>query len=179
MSLDSNAISTGPGVLYAAPIATSDPTDATSTLPSVWRRLGYTEEGNVFTYGITTEAIFVAELLDPVRIDTTKREGALKFAMAEMTRENFALALNAGANAANDATLIEPPDIGTEVRVKLVLQTQGGARYIFRRCIQGGTLETARKKSPDKALLQVEFQMEVPTGARLFGVYPAASGYLT
>ena len=176
---DSNAIAIGAGTLYVAPIATADPTSATATLPSTWRAVGYTEEGNTFSYGITTEGVYVAEELDPVRIDTTKREGKVAFAMAEMTRANLALAMNVAANATNDTTSLGPPALGAEVRVKIVLDTLGGSRWLFRRCLNGGTIEIGRKKSPDKSLLAVEFQLEKPTGADPFTVFPAASGYLT
>lgn len=176
---DSAAIAIGPGTLYVAAIATADPTSATASLPSTWRAVGYTEEGNTFTYEITQEEIEVAEEFDPVRIDTTKRAGTVAFSMAEMTRANLALALNLGAAATNDTTAVEPPAPGAELRVKIVLDTLGGSRWLFRQCIQGGSLEIARKKSPDKALMPVEFKLEKPTGLQPFKVFPAASGYLT
>lgn len=176
---DSAAIAIGPGSLYVADIGTTDPTSATATLPSAWRAVGYTEEGNTFTYEITTEDVEVAEEFDPVRIDTTKRSGTVAFSMAEMTRANLALALNLGASAVNDTTAIEPPAPNTELRVKIVLDTFGGSRWLFRRCIQSGSLEIGRKKSPDKSLIPVEFKLEKPTGLQPFKVFPAASGYLT
>ena len=176
---DSNAIAIGAGTLYVASIATADPTNATAALPSAWRQVGYTEEGNTFTYGIETEEVYVAEVLDPVRIDTTKRSGKVAFSMAEMTRQNLVLALNSGAAGVNDTSSVEPPAVGSEVRVNLVLDTLGGSRWVFRRCIQGGEIEIARKKSPDKALLPVEFKLELPSGQQPFIVFPAASGYLT
>lgn len=176
---DSAAIAIGPGTLYVAPIATADPTNASSALPSAWRQVGYTEEGNTFKYGIETADVEVAEALDPVRIDTIKRSGMVSFSMAEMTRNNLVLSLNGGANAANDASSVEPPAPGAEVRVKLALDTLGGSRWVFRRCVQAGEIEIARKKSPDKALIPVEFKLELPTGQQPFIVFPAASGYLT
>lgn len=176
---DSNAIAIGAGTLYVAAIATADPTNATAALPSTWRQVGYTEEGNSFKYGIETEDIEVAEELDPVRIDTTKRAGSVSFSMAEMTRANLVLALNGGAAATNDTSGVEPPAIGAELRVKLALDTIGGSRWIFRRCVQGGEIEISRRKSPDKALIPVEFKLEKPTGQQPFIVFPAASGYLT
>ena len=176
---DSAAIAIGPGTLYVADIATADPTSATASLPSAWRAVGYTEEGNTFTYSIETEDVEVAEEFDPVRIDTVKRSGKVAFQMAEMTRANLVLALNLGAAGTNDTTAVEPPAPGAELRVKIVLDTLGGSRWLFRRCIQAGEIEVSRKKSPDKALLPVEFRLEKPTGLQPFKVFPASSGYLT
>lgn len=177
-ALDSNAIQIGAGSLFVAPIGTTEPTTATATLPSAWRQVGYTEEGSTFSYNVSTEGIFVAEALDPLRIDSTKREGKVSFSMAEMTRSNLALALNAGAAAVQDGSSLEPPALGAEVRVMIALNTQGGARWLFRRCFQGGEIAVDRKKSPDKALLPVEFQLELPTGAQPFIVFPTSAGYV-
>lgn len=175
---DSAAISLGPGTLYVTDIATADPTSASATLPSAWRQVGYTEEGSTFEYQLTTESVFVAEALDPVRTDSTKREGKLSFSMAEMTRQNLALALNEGAAVANSTALLEPGALGAELRVKIILDTQSGARWLFRKCFNGGQISIAHKKAPDKALIPVEFTLELPTGAAAFGVFPAAGGYI-
>ena len=175
---DSNAVVVGPGTLYVAAIATADPTSASAALPSAWRQVGYTEEGTTVTNEITVEEIFVAEALDAIRSDTTKRTGKVAFAMAEMTRANLALAMNSGANAVNDTTGYEPPAIGAEVRVKIVLDTQGGARWLFRKCFNNGSIEMSFKKSPDKRLLPVEFNLELPTGQQPWIVLPASGGYI-
>lgn len=175
---DSDAIQLGPGTLYVASIGTTDPTSATAALPSAWRQVGYTEEGSTFTRDLTVEEVFVAEAIDPVRSDVTASVAKLALQMAEMTRSNLALALNMGPDEANNATVLEPPTPGTEVRVKIVLDTQGGARWLFRKCFNGGSLSMARQKAPNKALIPVEFSLELPTGATAFAVYPTADGYI-
>lgn len=164
----------GPGDLYVAPIGTAEPASATATLNAAFRLVGYTEEGTSFSYEITTEDINVAEEFDPVRIETTARAGMVSFQMAEATRQNLALAVNSGADAATSGTL-EPPDPGTEVRVMILLQTEEGARWLWRRCLQAGSIEIQRNKAPQKALLPVEFKLEKPTGAKPFIVWPSLS----
>jgi hypothetical protein len=164
----------GPGDLYVAPIGTAEPASATAILNAAFRLVGYTEDGTTFNYEITTEDILVAEEFDPVMIATTGRTGSVAFQMAEATRQNLALALNAGADAATSGTL-EPPDPGSEVRVMILLQTEEGARWLFRRCLQSGSIEIQRDKAPAKALLPVTFKLEKPSGAKPFIVWPSLS----
>lgn len=171
-------LTVGPGLLYVAPIGTTEPTSASSTLPSAWRAVGYTEEGTTFTEDRTNEGLEVAEEFYPVRYATTSITNSVAFAMAEATRQNLALALNSGAAALNDASYFEPPAPGSEVRVMIVLQTDDGARWIFRQCFNGGTVELRRQKAPDKTLIATEFRLEKPTGLQPWRVYPNASGLI-
>lgn len=174
----SSNITLGAGLLYAAPIGTTEPASSSATLPSAWRALGYTEEGSTFTEERSNEGIDVAEEFYPVRYATTSISNAIAFAMAETTRQNLALSTNQGAAAANDATALEPPAPGSEVRVMLVLDTQDAARWIFRQCFNGGTVEIVNRKAPDKRLLAVEFRLEKPTSNQPWKVYPNASGLI-
>lgn len=171
MGTSSNVL-LGPGLLYVAPIGTAEPASATATRDAAYRAVGYTESGTTVRFEITTEDIPVAEEFDPVAIETTGRATSVAFSMAEATRQNLALALNVGANAANTGTL-EPPDPGTELRIMLMLETDEGARWLFRRCLQSGTIEMQRNKAPQKALLPVTFKLEKPTGAKPFIVWPS------
>lgn len=162
----------GPGTLYVAPIGTAEPASATATLDAAFREVGYTEDGTTFNYEITTEDVNVAEEYDPVMIATTGRSGSVAFQMAEATRRNLALAVNSGAAGATSGSL-EPPDPGSEVRVMILLQTAEGARWLFRRCLQSGSIGIQRNKAPQKALLPVTFKLEKPTGAKPFIVWPS------
>lgn len=162
----------GPGLLYVAPIGTTEPASATATLDAAFRAVGYTDAGTTFRYEITNEAIEVAEEFDPIAYATTGRAASVAFQMAENTRQNLALALNSGANAATSGSY-EPPDPGTEVRVMVLLQTEEGARWLFRRCLQADTIEMQRQKAPAKALIPVTFRLEKPTGAKPFIVFPS------
>lgn len=166
----------GPGVLYVAPIGTTEPTSATAALPSAFREVGYTEDGTTITYDLTNEAVNVAEEFDPIAYRTTARAGTVAFQMAEATRQNLALVLNLGANLTNDGTLLEPPAPGSEVRVMFAHRTDAGALWVLRRCLQAGSIEMRNQKAPNKKLLPASFRMEKPTGAALFGVYPTAAG---
>lgn len=168
----------GPGVLYAAPIGTTEPASASAALNGSFREVGYTEDGNTFSYEITNEPVEVEEEFDPVRYATTGRRSSVTFEMAEATVANLALAVNAGADTTNDAQAFEPPDPGDEVRVILVFDSEEGARWIFRQCLQAGNVAMARKKAPDKARIPVTFRLEKPTSGAPFRVYPTSAGLI-
>lgn len=184
----------GPGVLYVAAASASEPLSASATLASAtFTEVGYTEDGSTFTYEITSEGIEVEEELDPIRYATTGRMGKVAFAMAETTRRNMVLAINAGAGAANDASGFGPPAPGAEERVMLVWRNgetgDDAAAITFRRCLQAGTMAINRQKAPDKSLLAVEFNLEKPptavvsppvgsSGTEPFWVFPSSTGLI-
>lgn len=168
----------GPGTLYVAPIGTAEPTSASAALPSAWREVGYTDEGSAIDIAYTNEAIPVAEEFYPAKYVTTDVEMSLGFAMKQASRRNLALALNVGADEANDGTSFEPPAPGSEVRVMAVLDTEEGARWVFRRLFQGGSLNITRNKAPNVALLAVQFRLEKPASAQPFKVFPTADGLI-
>ncbi len=178
MSFNPDAVIVGAGTLYVASIGTAEPTDASTTLPSAWRQVGYTEEGSQFTRDLTSESIFVAETTDALRTDVTEAVAKIAFSMAEMTRANLILALNGGNTTVNNDTSVGPPALGAESRVMIALNTQQGARWLFRKCFNTGGLSTDFKKSPDKRLLPVEFALELPTSGDPFTVFPTAAGLI-
>lgn len=165
----------GAGTLYVAPIGTTEPTSASAALPSAWREVGWTEDGSTINYEMTSADVNVEEEFDPVKIVTTGRKGEVAFQAAQVTRANLALALNKGASSQDGVTVLEPPAPGSEVRVMLVLDTEDGARYLFRRCIQSGRISIPRKKAPNKAVIPMTFKLELPSGQQPFAVYPAAT----
>lgn len=168
------------GILYVAPIGTTEPTSATSTLDAAWREVGYTEDGSKINSAITTADVEVAELVDPVATKTTKRTTKVTFSMAQMTRSNLLLALNQGAAGTDTTTEVAPVDLASEVRVMLLWQSeQTGAdqrRWLFRQCYNTGSLDIANAKSPQKRLMGVEFTCEKPDSAAVFTVFPSNSG---
>lgn len=166
----------GPGTLYAAPVGTTEPTSASATLSTAWREVGYTEDGSALDMAYTNEPIYVAEEFYFVKSAVTKVELSLGFQMKQASRRNLALALNAGANESNDGTSFEPPTPTGIVRVMLVLDTDDGARWVFRQCLQGESVQIKRDKAPNVALLPVKFQLEKPTGLQPFIVFPTAAG---
>jgi len=172
----SDEVLLGAGTLYVAAIGTTEPDSASATLASAWREVGYTDDGSAYGFTYTNEAIEVEEEFYPVKYATTSVELEVGFAMKQASRRNLALALNAGAAAVSDGTSFEPPDPGDEVRVMICYDTEDGARWIFRKCFQGGTVDITRRKAPDAALIPVSFRIEKPTGASPFIVYPTADG---
>jgi hypothetical protein len=165
-----------PGTLYTAVIGTTEPTSASATLASAWREVGYTEHGSAIDMNYKTSPIDVAEEFYPIKIPVTGVELAVGFNMAQASRRNLAFALNTGPNEASDGSSYEPPVPGTEVRCMLALLTNEGALWIFRQCLQGGSLSIKRDKAPNVALLPVQFNMEKPTGSQPFKVFPTAAG---
>ncbi|HEY1119885.1 MAG TPA: hypothetical protein VGE43_19375 [Acidimicrobiales bacterium] len=177
-TIDTAEVLIGPGLLYVADVDTAEPVSASATLDTDWREVGYTDEGSAIDLAYTNVGIPVEEEFYPIRYVTTAVEMSIGFSMKQASRRNLALALNAGADAANDATSFEPPAPGTEVRVKLLLVTDEGALWVFRQCFQGGNLQITRRKAPNVALLPVQFRLEKPTGAEPFIVYPTADGLI-
>jgi hypothetical protein len=58
----------------------------------------------------------------------------------------------------------------------LLFDSDSGARWLFRKCLQAGTLEVGNKKAPQKRLLPVTFRLEKPTGQQPFIAHPNAAG---
>lgn len=165
----------GPGKVSVAPLGSTMPTDATTALDAAFRDVGYTEGGTTLSYGITNEEVTVDQEIDPVKTATTGRSIRVRFAMAEATGKNLALALNNGANV-TVSTGFEPVDANSEVHVIIVFDSDNGARYLFRQCLQAGTIEMTNAKAPAKKLIGVDFKVEKPSGAKPFKIFPAADG---
>jgi hypothetical protein len=178
MARNGNQIVVGAGLLYCAPIATTEPTSATATLDPAFREVGYTDKGPTFKNTLSNSAIEVAEEFYPVKYATTKVEASLAFDMSQATVENLALAINLGANYANGSASLEPPVPGQEVRVMLLHKTEQGAVWIFRQCINTSDVQMQSQKSPNVKLIPVTFNMEKPAGVQPWKVLPAAGGII-
>lgn len=158
-------ISTGPGLIYFAPLGTVEPTTRTAVWPAGWLPIGYTENGNSFNHALTIENIEVAELQLPARRVTTSRDDRFVFTMSEITLAHLELALNGGTTTADgtEGSIFEPPDVGAEVRSMLGWDSEDGEeRLIIRQALSAGNVETARRKGTDYAKLPVEFALETP-----------------
>lgn len=168
-TVNSALLQIGPGILYVAPIGTAEPTVVTGAWPSGWTALGSTETGSEFIYNITVADVDVAELLDPVQIRTTKRKANLKFDLAEVSAYHVQLGLNGGATppvAVAGVVIPAVPSIGQEVRVMLGWDSDDAQeRWIWRRCLQAGSLSIKRQKAPAKSLVTCDFQLELPQPA--------------
>lgn len=162
----------GPGLLYVAPIGTTEPTTGSGTLPSAWTPIGYTDDGTTFTYGTGFENIEVEEELDPLRKVATSRECALAFAMAQVSAQNLSIAANGGTIGSPTSGFVtfDPPDLGEEASVMIVWDADDGQeRILIRKAINTESVDEARKKAPDKATIPVRFEGQVPDDGS--GVY--------
>jgi hypothetical protein len=177
-----NNVDLGPGRLYYAPLGTAEPTSCSAALPSAWISVGYTEDGSSVQTDITSEAIEVAEEIDPVLFEQTRRFSKLSMQMAEPTKKRLALALGAGAAQTDDAAAFEFPDPSEVVAVMFVWDSDEtpsntNRRWIFRKCTPSGSVSMARRKAPQKALIPVTFDCAKPSSAlKAIKVYPNASG---
>lgn len=176
----------GPGRLYYAPLGTTEPASCSAALPSAWKVIGYTDAGSTVETELTSEAVEVAEELDPIRFVQTRRATRITFAMAEATVARLALAYGAGAGRADDATGFEFPSPDNIVGIMLVwdkkdVVTAGDSpRWVFRQCTPSGTIAAARQKAPQKSTLPVTFNCELPTGqSSPVKVFPSATGLVS
>lgn len=160
-------VKVGPGTLYFGPVGVAEPTDLVTpwaTVDALWVPVGYTEEGHSATITPSVEAIEVAEELTPIRYEETKREVGLSFAAAEMTVTNIQKALNGGTiTTFSGFVKFEPPELGVVTRVAIGWESQDGEeRWVFRKCLQSGAVEIARRKAPAKATVPMQFNCEKP-----------------
>ncbi|GAB3884588.1 hypothetical protein [Terrabacter terrigena] len=178
-SVAAPVVLTDPGMLWLAALGTADPTNTVAGSvftddPAVaYIPLGATEDGSTFQYQTNVEAVSVAEFFDPIKYATTSRSGSIAFNLASWTLSNYNRALNGGVAAltatsgtgATSLFKVEPPTPGNEVRAMILWEsTDRTLRLLCRQTIQGGTISTAFKKAPDKAVIPCTFNMEIPTG---------------
>lgn len=176
-----SAIALGPGILYIAPLGTTEPTDLVTAWTSVsasWVQLGYTDEGSEFSYKLDTDRVEVAEELDPIKIAVNSREIKVSFALAEITATNMKRAMNGGViTAGTGIVTFEPPDLGTEVRTMLGFESEDHQeRWVYRQCFSNGEVTMARKKGSDKSTIATEFELEKPSGATPFKAIMTSPG---
>ncbi len=64
-----------------------------------------------------------------------------------------------------NGSIFEPPQVGAEVRAMLGWTSEDGLeRVIWRRVLQSGNSEIARRKGADYAKFNAEFSLEQPGG---------------
>lgn len=168
---DPLAVRVGPGWLYIAPLESDEPADLTDGWPVAWTPLGYTDEGSNFVFESTFEDVTVAEELDPVAIVQTARTATVNFALAEVTAANLQHAFNGGEITTDEGVVtFEPPDSSeTPTLVMLGWESADGLeRWVFRRCLQVGSVDIARRRAPDKATLPMSFRCTKPADAATF-----------
>jgi hypothetical protein len=163
---DPTKIRVGPGRLKVAAVGSTEPADLTTPWVVAWTDLGYTDEGHSFTSSPSFEPVEVAEEIDPIRYEATGREMRVEFALAELTAANLAKAMNGGDVVTGTGIVtFEPPDPGDEVRIALGWESlDAKERWVWRKCLQTGDIEIARRKAPDKALIPCSFMCEIVAG---------------
>ncbi len=174
----------GAGKLWVASLGATQPTNASTVLveseddgaDGEWVPVGYTEAGSTFTYTVASEGIQVAEELEEILRKRTSTSSTIAFAMAEATSRNLTLAMNGGLIAA--PTSITPVDAEDEIRVMFCLETDSGARWLFRRCYNTGNVEMTNGKAPAKRLIPVTYTCEKPDAGTSWVVFPNADGLI-
>ena len=178
----------GPGRLYVAPLGTAEPVNCSAALPSAWIPIGYTEDGTEFQFGVTREAVEVAEEVDPIGYEMTRRTSRLVVNMAEMTARRLGLALGAGASRGDTAAKFTPPKPGDDLAVVLVwdrdeVPSANNVRWVFHEAKPSGSVNIANRKAPKKRTIATTFECYIPGTTSVavdksasFDVYPNASG---
>jgi hypothetical protein len=166
---DATFIKLGPGKLYAAAVGTAEPTDLTTALSATWLAgyLGFTDEGHTFTIAPSYDGVEVAESMLPIARVKTGVDMTLEFALAEVTAQNVQKALN-GATITSSGTgatavdSLEPlADGSTEARIAVLWQSDAGdERWVWRKCLQTGSVAIGRKKGSAKAVVPLSFLLE-------------------
>lgn len=164
---DPLAVRVGPGKLKIAPIGTAIPTTLVATWDVAWVDLGYTDAGSTFVFDSTFEDVTVAEELDPIATLQTARRANVNFAAAELTAAHMQRAFNGGTvTTGTGIVTFTPPATGTYTPVMLAWEASDVLeRWVFKKCIQVGSVEIARRKAPDKATLPMSFRVVVPDDA--------------
>lgn len=181
-------ILTDAGYLFWAPLASTIPTNTvtgsvfTDAWPVAWISLGATEDGSTLSYESTVEPITVAEFLDPIKYATTSRQGSIAFNLADWTLANYKRALNGGTLTVVSGTgttqlnRFRPPAPGGEVRAMIGWESLAGdVRLVCYQTLNGGTIESAFRKAPDKALIPCQFNFEIPSSGIPFDIYTAGT----
>lgn len=172
------AVKVGPGLLYVAPVGTTDPTPVTGTPSAPWVAIGFTDAGHSFTPNRTSEPIEVAESLTPIKYVNTREEVMIEFEMAEINAQNLAIAFNGGTIGSPSGGLVKytPPALGAEERLKILWQSDDHQEVlVIEKALQSGAVGMPRRKAPDKTVIPVQFRVEVPDSGDPWGLYEPAT----
>lgn len=157
------AVRVGAGKLFAAPLLSIEPVDLATPWDDAWARVGYTEAGSTFTFGATFEDVMVAEELEAIRVLQTNRNIQIAFAAAELTATNMQRVFNGGTiQTPTGLITFEPPPAGEFTEIMLGWESDDALeRWIFRKCIQTGSVGIPRQKAA-KAQLPMTFRALKP-----------------
>jgi uncharacterized Fe-S cluster protein YjdI len=168
----------GPGQLWMADYGTgafeAGITSASAALPSGARNIGYTDDGTEMAYTYSTDNVVVAEEVEPLATPVTAVAGSVSFTFAEATAANLLAVLNNGSVFVGG--YVAPAIPGQEKTVTIVQECPSGARWVFRKCLQGGGNPLAQwKKAPDKHQIAAQFNLQKVDANPSFRVYPNAA----
>ena len=185
---NSQNVKVAAGTLYAAPLGATEPQSISGVWDAAWEPLGFTDQGSEFSFGPQTADVMVEEEYFPVRTAIVTYAGDMTFNLAETTRRNLALVLNAGLSgtgaqgAFGDGTLYQDvPTPGSEVRIMLGWDAQyegapSGAdpfqRLIIRQCFQSQPTKRSNRKGNNKAMWLASFKLEKPGAPQPAGTSP-------
>ena len=188
-AFDPTHVKISAGTLYVAPLGTTEPSSVTGAWPAGWVSLGYTDQGSTFAFGPTVAAVTVEEEYYPVDQAIVSYAGKVTFVLAEQTRQNLAIALNAGipgqtgfqsgieGTNVDGSIWLEPPDPGNENRIMIGWDSiNKGAtsavdpftRFVVRKTLQMGQVTRMARKGNNKAMYAVEFGIIKPPNQRPF-----------
>lgn len=157
----------GPGILYWAPLLSTQPTDVTTAWAAAWLKIGYTKDGSTFSYEVKQEGIEVAEELDIVRYEQTGRTTGIAFDAAEDVIQQYRLMLNGITTSLLTGITTVTPNAasvaGTRVMIGWEAQ-DASMRWIGLQCSQQGKVDIKRQKAPNYATFGLNFMCEVPGG---------------
>ena len=174
---DPTKLALGAGKLKFALPGVAEPTALVSPWPAGWVDPGYTHEGSDFSYEVTTEAVEVAEEVDRVGTEVTGRTIQVSFILAEITATNLRRAWNGGTiTTGSGFVVIEPPPVELLTRAQYGWESRDGQeRWVFRQCLNGGTVGIQRRKGSAKAGIGFQLNLEKPPGVTPFKVILASS----
>lgn len=185
---DATFVKLGPGKLYAAAVGTAEPTDLTTALNATWLAgyLGFTDEGHTFTIAPSYDGVEVAESMLPVARVKTGVDMTVEAALVEVTAANVQRALN-GATVTSSGTgataidSVEPLADGvTETRIALLWESDAkDERWVWRRCLQTGSVAIGRRKGAAKATIPLSFLLEPVAGLRPFKAIMKSTASIT
>jgi hypothetical protein len=174
MPNDPRFVRVGPGIVKVAVLGTTAPTTLLAAWDVGFVDLGYTDAGSTWTFENTFEDVNVAEEFDPVLVAQTARSINIAVAAKEMTARNLQIAFNGGTitpsgTPPNEIITYEPPPAGVFTELMIGWQhVDNLERYIFRRCLQVGSVEIARQKAPNAAMIPMTFRVLKPTSGAIF-----------
>lgn len=183
-------IAVGAGVIYWAPIGTTEPTWAasaskfTNAISAPWMEIGATEDGLTFTEQRAVADLIPEETLVPEKVVTTSITASVSFSMWYIHDDNWLLAHNGGTwtTTGTSGTAIntyKPPAQGAETRAMLLWMADDNTHLLwFPQCFNTANVSVPMKKGPNKAVLPVEFRLEQPASGDYYKRMTAGTSFM-